>query len=669
MQNEVNTKVDVNIIYGIDVAKGSSRARELPRYAVAILNVKEGDVTHHTMVRRHKILRMVHQDRPSIIAVDNVFELAANKKELIHFLERLPKNVKLVQVTGGLHQKPLVRLAREHGMTFNQFNPNEEAEVCAHLANLGVGCEVSLFEDVTKIKVSRARSLGRGGWSQNRYRRKVHGAVKVKSREVESILQKAAKNGEFTYTSKIVEGFGGYVRCEFTVNTRRDNVPIYRSTNADFQVNIKGVERDKIKYIPLKMPKRRFTIVGIDPGTTVGVAILSLDGELLLLKSSRGMSHDEVVKLIAEYGKPVIVATDVIPTPAAVEKIRRRFNAIIGTPATQFRADEKITLSRPFGYSNDHERDALAAALYTFKNYKNVFSRIEKKVPQNVDIDQVRSNVIRGDSIEEAIEKVVSASKGLATSGVVHEKVTENATDEDAQRTKMIENLKQKKIQIRHLQEYVLELKTDVSSKDAKIKKLQSKIGKNKREAYKKIRTNIELQIRDNKISILKVDLNGTKKALNSARNQIKKLKQIRKMEIKGEGIPVKIISSFTKEAIERTAEMYGIKRGDVVYLEDPSGGGTTAASILIDAGVRAVIVSDELSHVASDSFFEGNIPVLSGIHIQRVEDFAIVDPEMLNSAILEWEIAAQEIRMAQKEQQLKLLVDEYKSERRRGLV
>lgn len=669
MQNEVNAKVNVDIIYGIDVAKGSSRARELPRYAVAILNVKDGDVTHYTMLRRHRILRMLHQDQPSIIAVDNIFELAANKKELIHFLERLPKNVKLVQVTGGLHQKPLVRLAREQGMSFNQFNPNEEAEVCAHLANLGVGCEVSLFEDVTKIKVSRARSLGRGGWSQNRYRRKVHGAVKVKSREIESILRKSARNGGFTYTSRIVEGFGGYVRCEFTVNTRRDNVPIYHSTNADVQVNVKGVERDKIKYIPLKMPKRKFTIVGIDPGTTVGIAILSLDCELLLLKSSRGMSHNDVVKLIAEYGKPVIVATDVIPTPAAVEKIRRSFNAIIGTPATQFRADEKIALSRPFGYSNDHERDALAAALYTFKNYKNVFSRIEKKVPRNVDIDQVKSNVIRGDSIEEAIEKVASASKGLTTSRVVHKKVTEDATDKDVQREKMIKTLKQKKIQIKHLQEYVSELKADVSSKDRKITKLESKIRKNRREAYKEIRKSKEVQIRDHKLSLLKTDLNGTKKALNNARNHIAKLKQIRKMEIKGEGIPVKIISSFTKESIERTAERYGLKNDDVVYLEDPSGGGTVTASILIDAGVRAVIISDELSHVASDSFFEGNIPVLSDIPIQRVEDFAIVDPEILNSAILEWEIAAQEKRMAQKEKQLKLLVQEYKSERRRGLV
>ena len=79
------------------------------------------------------------------------------------------------------------------------------------------------------------------------------------------------------------------------------------------QVTVKSVERDKIQYIPLKKAGRKYTIVGIDPGTTVGIAILSLDGELLLSESIRGISHDEVVRMIAEYGKPAIVATDVYP--------------------------------------------------------------------------------------------------------------------------------------------------------------------------------------------------------------------------------------------------------------------------------------------------------------------------------------------------------------------
>ena len=72
----------------------------------------------------------------------------------------------------------------------------------------------------------------------------------------------------------------------------------------DAQVSVRSVERDKIRYVPLKprSQKRKFTIVGLDPGTTVGIAILSLDGDLLYLKSFRGIAPDEVVKIIAEYG-------------------------------------------------------------------------------------------------------------------------------------------------------------------------------------------------------------------------------------------------------------------------------------------------------------------------------------------------------------------------------
>jgi predicted RNase H-like nuclease (RuvC/YqgF family) len=126
-------------------------------------------------------------------------------------------------------------------------------------------------------------------------------------------------------------------------------MPVYPSVNADVQVTIRSVERDKIKYIPLAPSKRKYTIVGIDPGTTVGIAILSLNGELLFSNSFRGMSHDQVVKLISDHGKPAIVATDVYPTPAAVEKIRRSFKAVLGSPGTELRAEEKIAMARPFG--------------------------------------------------------------------------------------------------------------------------------------------------------------------------------------------------------------------------------------------------------------------------------------------------------------------------------
>ncbi len=654
-------------IYGIDISSGSPRARELPRYALAILN--NGEISHQSMLRRQKIFNMIQRDMPEIIAVDNIFELAADRKELLVLMERLPDGVKLVQVTGGLHPEPLVRIARKHGFSFDPANPNDEAEACARLADMGVGHEVSLFEDITKIKVSRARSLGRGGWSQNRYCRKVHGAVLQRSREIESILKDLSREKGIKFEAANVKGFGGYVRSEFTVYAKRGEIPIHPMASNDAQVSVRSVERDKIRYVPLKQknPRRKFTIVGIDPGTTVGIAILSLDGDLLYLKSFRGISPDEVVKLIAEYGKPAVIASDVTPMPGSVEKIRRSFNAVPASPGIEVSAEEKISLGKTFGYSNDHERDALTAALLTYRSYKNIFVRIEKKAPENADLELIKLHVIRGDSIEAAIEKVMASKPEKPRKRESSEKTEERPVDESL--LKMRETIQRQGEQIHNLQEYLEELKKELVAKDRKISKIESRLSGFKKEAYSEVRKSKEIQIRDSTIENLKKELTHKNKTVKELRRRSNKLRKIRKMEIRGEGTPVKVIAAFTKESIAETEEKYGLKEGDVVFLENPSGGGAATAQILVEARVRAVLIPEDISHAAEETFFKGDVPVLKGIPLERAEDFAMAEPESLKAAIDAWEKEAEAQRHKAKEDELQSLFEEYRSERRRGLV
>jgi len=656
------------IIYGIDIASGSPRARELPRYALAIL--RDGEISHFNMLRRQKIFNMIQKDRPEIIAVDNIFELAADRSELLSLMERMPEGVRLVQVTGGLHPEPLVRIARKHGISVDPENPNDEAEACAKLADLGVGHEVSLFEDITKIKVSRARSLGRGGWSQNRYRRKVHGAVLQRSREIENALKDLSREKGIRFEAVNVKGFGGYVRSEFTVYAKRGEVPIHSMASNDAQVSVRSVERDKIRYVPLKprIQRRKFTIVGLDPGTTVGIAILSLDGDLLYLKSFRGISPDEVVKLIAEYGKPAVIASDVTPMPGSVEKIRRSFNAVPASPGIEVSAEEKIALGKTFGYSNDHERDALTAALLTYRSYKNIFSRIEKKAPENADIELIKLHVIRGDSIEAAIEKVRAASEAREKApGVRAQEKPDEKVDESL--LKLKEVVQRQGEQIQNLQEYVEELKQALVAKDRKISKLESRLKGFKKEAYSEVRKSKELQIRDSTIENLKKELSNKNKTVKELRRRSNKLRKIQKMEIRGEGTPVKVIAAFTKESIAETKEKYGLKAGDVVFLEKPSGGGAATAQILVEAKVRAVIIPEDISHAAEETFFKGDVPVLRDIQLERADDFAMAEPEALKTAIAAWEKEADKRRQKAKEDELQSLFDEYRSERRRGLI
>ncbi len=92
--------------------------------------------------------------------------------------------------------------------------------------------------------------------------------------------------------------------------------------------------------------------------------------------------------------KTLLVATDVFPTPGAVEKVKRAFSAVLSSPGSDISAEEKIALAREYGYRNDHERDALAAAASAFKRYRNKFQQVERKCPPDLDPEEVKALVV-----------------------------------------------------------------------------------------------------------------------------------------------------------------------------------------------------------------------------------------------------------------------------------
>ena len=108
--------------------------------------------------------------------MDSLHEIAADQHELCFFLQDLPPQTRLVQVTGGERKETLQKVAARYSISFNRFDPFAEVQTTAQVASLGACAEVIAFEDESEIIVSRNRSLGMGGWSRNRYVRKIHGA-------------------------------------------------------------------------------------------------------------------------------------------------------------------------------------------------------------------------------------------------------------------------------------------------------------------------------------------------------------------------------------------------------------------------------------------------------------------------------------------------------------
>lgn len=131
-------------------------------------------------------------------------------------------------------------------------------------------------------------------------------------------------------------------------------------------------------------------IVGVDPGNTSAVAAIDLDGELKLLESGREMPPRDIIQLIIETGKPMVVACDTEKMPSTVEKIASSLGARKFEPMEDLDRQRKKDLGEG---DNSHEKDAVASAMHAYNNLQREIKKI-KHFSRETDreLDEVAEN-------------------------------------------------------------------------------------------------------------------------------------------------------------------------------------------------------------------------------------------------------------------------------------
>lgn len=160
------------------------------------------------------------------------------------------------------------------------------------------------------------------------------------------------------------------------------------------------------------MPK---TIVGFDPGTTAGLAVLNLNGELLLLKSLKHWNRGSIILEALSVGDPVLIATDRAEAPRAVRELAQSLNLAVFETGKDEALEDKISIineyasKRSVSIGDEHQASALYAALKAFNSFKNDFRNIELNVERRISdfkealIEEVKSDLIRGIPPERSI--------------------------------------------------------------------------------------------------------------------------------------------------------------------------------------------------------------------------------------------------------------------------
>jgi len=645
------------VVFGVDVQSGDVRG-DSPSYAVVAF---DGEHVDRDVVSFRKLRRLVEREEPAMVATDNMYELATDKDDLVRFLRGLPAETKLVQVTGAERPEPLGRVASRHGVPYGK-KPMKEAEAAARLAAMNVGQEVTAFADRTTVKVARGRSTGSGGWSEDRYTRRIHGNVKKRAREVERELDDAGLD----YEVDRVEKYGGLSRAEFEVDARPADLPVSSERSGDVRIEIERERRDGIEFRPLAK-RRDHVIVGIDPGTTTAVAVVGLGGKVLDVFSTRTADTAAVIEWIVEHGRPLLIAADVTPMPDTVEKIRRSFDAVGWTPRSDLPVDEKQHRTREEGYDNDHERDAMAAALSAFDDHEDQFERIARKLPPDLDRGEVTARVLGG---EESVETVVAA---MTDDG---EEESDEGGGEPRELTEEEERIKELERRIGRLETHIEGLKETVAEKDERIEEYERELSEARREERREARQTREVTRLQRENSRLESERDDAREQVEELEGTVERLKTLWKLdhsnfadvsEEKQGLVSVKVIDQFTKDAIRHTDEAVGLVEDDVVYLRDASGAGRATAERLAAVDPRLVLRDGGLSDVADEVLFEHGIPVAPAeqVTVQEVDDLAVAREREVEAAIEDWEELAAERRRERKAETLDRLISEHRADRK----
>jgi predicted RNase H-like nuclease (RuvC/YqgF family) len=660
----VNTRTGAldALVFGVDVQSGDVRG-DAPSYALVTLDGRESpagdppESVERDVVSRRKLLRLVGEREPAIVATDNMYELAQDKDALVGFLRGLPAETKLVQVTGDERPEPLSRVAKRHGVPYEK-EPMAEAEAAARLAARNVGQEVSAFADRTELKVARGRSTGKGGWSADRYTRRIHGAVKRTTREVEDELDAAGLDYERDATEK----YGGFSNAVFTVEAPRSELPVSERRSGDVRVEVEPVRRDGIEFRPLAKRRDR-VFVGVDPGTTTAVALVSLDGDVLDVWSTRTADTAAVVEWVVEHGRPVLVAADVTPMPESVEGIRRSFDAAAWTPETDLPVDEKQHRTRDAAYDNDHERDALAAALFARDARADQIERVTQKVPPGVDRGAVVERVIAGESVE-AVLRDLDEDDQEESDGDDHQP---RELSEEERRIRELET------RVERLESHNEDLRETVDEREARIEELEGELDAARREERRDARERRAVARLDRETDRLEREREEARERVEELEGKLDRLKALWKLDHSHfddvnrdrDLVPVKPVDQFTTAAIQAAEDAYGIAPGDVVYLRDASGAGESTAKRLVDHDPRVVLREGGLSDVADEVLFDAEIPVAPAedVTVREVDELAVARESEVEAAIEDWEERAAQRRRENTAELVDQLISEHRAD------
>lgn len=648
-----------DLCMGVDIESGSPEGGNA-RYSLVVIKCGGPLIYKAESSSLARLVRVAWDYRPRRLGVDNVYELGGDERRLSRVLSLLPPDLEVFQVTlvdGVFLDVREVAVRAGIVEDFSKMNPLRTSYVVAMLACMGYGTSVRSVEEKTVVQVSKLRSHSSGGWSQQRYQRRVRAAIHSIATSIKEALDRAGLDYDYYYK----ESRGGLESAVFTVYAPRDVVRgvVEEVRGPDYVVKVKPVYRSKLLVATGgRGLQSRPLIVGVDPGVTTGVALVDLDGRILHVTSIRAADRGSVVELISRYGKPVIVAVDVSEVPDSVRKLATQLGANIYTPPHDLTSIEKRDLIERFAgevkLRDSHERDALAAAYKAYLSLREKLEDVEEKLRDmgaEIEREEVKRWVLEGLSLAEALERAL-------------EKAIEDVEFREGRVRR-----EERRVQQVDVTEYLVEierLRAQRESLEARVRELEESLRdceKRLRDAQSSIRVEIA---RDAEIAKLKSRVEALEREVDRLRAEKERLEEevVRIAKTitavsSGELVLARRIPILTVRNLRREEEFRG---GDIVIVDNPNTFENEAVAELARMKVKAVLLQN-LDSPLANILREKLIPALDArrYRVEEIHGIVLVESKVLGDA----EVEKERLKALRKPPDIERIVEEYRRERR----
>ena len=384
------------------------------------------------------------------------------------------------------------------------------------------------------------------------------------------------------------------------------------------------------------MEKRKLLIVGIDPGTTTGYAVLDIEGNLLHLNSSKQLDLKKLISKTLDFGKVVLVGTDKAKAPGLVEAFGTKLGARIISPQEDIKVYDKRKMTDNFDFRDEHQGDALASALFAYKEMKTLLDKIDffvEDAKKHGVRDRIKELVItKKMSIKNAVSIIEERDEEsqIIEKVIVEKKLSENDF------LKLYDKLKKYEAEIRLVKAYNNNLRKIISNLEKKAKLEEPKNNNKKFVDFKENR----LRFLENKLKSKEKDieyLNLLIKKFNKIASDISNFYILKKLDTLG-------INEFNFKN-----KVLNIQTNDILLVDNPNIASTSIINLLKNR-VFAIVHKKPVSKK-----IENNLPFLfinaKNLKIEEDRYFGFVEKKL-------FELEKNKINWVKK------IIDDYRKEK-----